>query len=224
MPDLSTRLHTEMLSTSGKRRSTRSLPRRLYRAVRRELAGGGLYGMEWGDPDTVEPLRFVRDRWMLPYVRGDQVAVEIGPGGGRWTRYLLGFKRLYAVDYHSELLAELKKSVKNPNVIFVQNSGTDFPDVPSGEVDFVFSFGCFVHLDMPLIEGYLANIKGILKPGGNVVIHYSDMNKIMARELVPSFAENTPEQMQSMVVAAGFTILEEDLTTLWHSSLIRFTL
>jgi cyclopropane fatty-acyl-phospholipid synthase-like methyltransferase len=109
-------------------------------------------------------------------------------------------------------------------VIFVQNSGTDFPDVPSGEVDFVFSFGCFVHLDMPLIEGYLANIKGILKPGGNVVIHYSDMNKIMARELVPSFAENTPEQMQSMVVAAGFTILEEDLTTLWHSSLIRFTL
>jgi hypothetical protein len=224
MPDLSTQLHTEMLTTSGRRRSRRSLPRRLYRAVRRELSSNGLYGMEWGDPDTAAPLKFVRDRWVLPYVRSDQIAVEIGPGGGRWTRYLLGFRRLYTVDFYPELLAELKKSFSKPNVTFVQNSGTDFPGVPAGQVDFVFSFGCFVHLDSPLIEGYLANIKGILKPGANVVIQYSDMNKIMARQLVPGFAENTPEKMRAMVGAAGFTVLEEDLTTLWHSSLIRFTL
>jgi hypothetical protein len=50
------------------------------------------------------------------------------------------------------------------------------------------------------------------------------MNKVMGREMLPNFGENTPEKMRSMVSTAGFTILEEDLTTLWHSSLIRFTL
>ena len=37
-------------------------------------------------------------------------AVEIGPGGGRWTRYLLGFKSIYAVDYHDEVLREFAKT------------------------------------------------------------------------------------------------------------------
>ena len=224
MPDLSTQLHTKMLDSSGRWRSRRSLPRRIYRAVRRELASSDVYGMDWGDPETVAPLKFVRDRWVLPYVRDDHVAVEIGPGGGRWTRYLLGFKQLYAVDFYPELLAELKKGFAKPNVTLVQNTGADFPGVPAGQVDYVFSFGCFVHLDSPIIEAYLANITGILKPGANVVIQYSDTNKFMARELLPGFAENTPEKMRAMVAAAGFTILEEDLTTLWHSSLIRFTL
>jgi len=33
-------------------------------------------------------------------------AVEIGPGGGRWTRYLLGFKSIYA----DEVLREFAKT------------------------------------------------------------------------------------------------------------------
>lgn len=223
MPDLDTPLHTDMLGTFDRMRSLGRL-RRLYRAIRQELANNGVYGMDWGDPETAEPLRFVRDRWVLPYVRNDQIAVEIGPGGGRWTRYLLGFQRLYAVDFYPELLDELKRHFAKPNVVFIQNSGTNFPGVPVGQIDFVFSFGCFVHLDDAIIKGYLANLKGILKPGANVVIQYSDMNKVMARELLPNFAENTPEKMRSMVSKAGFTIVEEDLTTLWHSSLIRFSL
>jgi len=222
VPDLSTSLHTDMLASFEKARAARSLPRRLYRAIRNELSEKGVYGTAWGDPETMEPLMFVRDRWVLPYVRADQTAVEIGPGGGRWTRYLLGFERLYAIDFYPELLAELKRSFTRANVTFVQNSGSDFPGVPAGAVDFVFSFGCFVHLDNSIIERYLANLGEILRPQANVVIQYSDVNKVMARELLPHFAETTPEQMRSMVQAAGFTVVEEDLTTLWHSSLIRF--
>ena len=164
----------------------------------------------------------LRDNWVLPYVVKDQIAVEIGPGGGRWTQYLLGFGQLFAVDYYPELLEQLKKNFDKPNVVFVRNSGTDFPGVPRHEVDFVFSFGTFVHLEPPLIEQYLKNIRGILKPGGNVVIHYSDKNKIMARDN-PTFVETTPEKMRNMVTETGFSIVEEDLTTMWHSSLIRIT-
>jgi SAM-dependent methyltransferase len=203
-----------------KRQNT--LPRRLFRGIRRELAGTSVYGMAWGDPETEAPLKFVRQRWVLPYVHNDHIAVEIGPGGGRWTKYLLGFEKLYVVDLYPALLDELKKSFDRPNMVFVLNSGTDFPGIPPAQVDFVFSFGCFVHLEPPLIQQYLTNLRGILRPGGNVVIHYSDKNKVMARQN-PTFVETTPEQMRAMVTEAGFAILEEDLTTLWHSSLIRFT-
>jgi SAM-dependent methyltransferase len=219
MPGLDTSLHTDMLDEFKRQNS---LPRRLYRSVRRELNGNNIYGMAWGDPDTEAPLRFVRSHWVLPYVASDQKAVEIGPGGGRWTRYLLGFGQLFAVDYYPELLEQLKKNFDKPNVVFVQNSGTDFPGVPVHGIDFVFSFGTFVHLEPPLIEAYLNNIREILKPGGNVVIHYSDKEKIMARKN-PTFVETTPQTMRAMVTEAGFTIVEEDLTTLWHSSLIRLT-
>jgi hypothetical protein len=219
MPDLDTTLHLDMLRESRRRKGRL---RRLWRAVRRELGGGGLYGLEWGDPDVAEPLKFVRDRYVLPYVNPEQEAVEIGPGGGRWTRYLLGFKRLWAVDYHAELLEELGKRLRSPRVVLVRNGGTDFPGIPPGAIGYVFSFGTFVHLDPPLIEAYLANLRPCLAPGANVVLQYADKTKIMAQQN-RGFSDNTPERMRAMVSQAGYRIVEEDLTTMWHSSIVRFT-
>jgi SAM-dependent methyltransferase len=218
MPDLDATLHVKMARPKKKRRL---LPR-IIGAIKRELASPNIYGLQWGDPDVVRPLRFIRDRYVLPYVSPEHTAVEIGPGGGRWTRYLLDFKKLYVVDYHAELLAELKKNFREPRMEFIKNNGTDFPGIAEHSIDYLFSFGVFVHLDAPIIETYLANMKMILKPGANAVIQYSDKNKIMA-QLNESFSQNTPEKMRTMVLNAGDTILEEDLTTMWHSSVIRFT-
>jgi phospholipid N-methyltransferase len=220
MPDLNTTLHLDMLRRSERRRN---LVLRILRAVKKEWRHGGIYGLEWGDPDLVEPLRFIRDRYILPYVNGEQCAVEIGPGGGRWTRYMLGFRKLYVVDYYADLLEEVKTHFRKPNIEFIKNNGTDFPGIGDRSVDYLFSFGTFVHLDEHLIQAYLGNMKRILNAGANVVIHYSDKTKIMA-QINEGFAENTPAKMRSMVSAAGYEICEEDVTTMWHSSIIRFTI
>jgi SAM-dependent methyltransferase len=219
MPDLNTTLHLDMLRRF---RGTRSVPYRLYHAIRTELSTKPIYGLQWGDPETAEPLAFIKKRWVLPYVRPDHTAVEIGPGGGRWTRYLLGFGKLYVVDFYEKLLDELRRNFDQPKMVFVHNTGTDFPGIREGQIDFIFSFGTFVHLDAPLIEGYLRNMRAILKEDGIAVIHYSDKTKVMAQEN-QGFSENTPDRMRAMVSDAGFRVLEEDLTTMWHSSLIRFT-
>jgi SAM-dependent methyltransferase len=198
-----------------------SLPRRMMKAVRDGFQPW-LYGNEWGAIKDVPPLAHVLDHWVLPYVSADKVALEIGPGGGRWTRHLLGFSQLYAVEYYPDLLAELRRNFgKFPNIKFINNNGSDFPGVDDGAIDFCFSFGVFVHLDFHIIEAYLDNLKRVMKPQGHVVLHYSDMNKIMAREN-DGFAHNTPEQMRKAVLERGYVILEEDTTSLWHSSLIRF--
>jgi cyclopropane fatty-acyl-phospholipid synthase-like methyltransferase len=120
------------------------------------------------------------------------------------------------------LLKELRKNFKKPNMEFIKNNGTDFPGIKEHSIDYLFSFGAFVHLDAPLIEAYLMNMKPILKPGANVVIQYSDKTKIMA-QLNNGFFENTPEKMRKMVSDAGYTICEEDLTSTCDSSIIRFT-
>jgi len=174
MPDLNTQLHVKMLKGSKLRNM---LVPRLFRVLKRELFSRNIYGLEWGDPEVVEPLKFVRDRFVLPYVNAEQHAVEIGPGGGRWTRYLLGFKKLYVVDYYPELLGELQKNFKKANMEFIKNNGTDFPGIKERSVDYLFSFGTFVHLDVDLIEAYLTNMQSILRPGANVIIHYSDKTK-----------------------------------------------
>ena len=41
-----------------------------------------IYGMHWGDPETVAPLRFIKNHYVTPLIKTDAVGVEIGPGGG----------------------------------------------------------------------------------------------------------------------------------------------
>ncbi len=108
-------------------------------------------------------------------------------------------------------------------LVYVHNNGTDFPGIQDKVIDYLFSFGTFVHLDADIISAYLENMKRILKPSATAVIQYSDKTKIMA-QVNPSFADNDPVRMRAMVTEAGFEILDEDLTSLWHSSMIRFGL
>jgi predicted methyltransferase len=207
MPPLKTKLHVDMLQ----RAHEEGQPSR-----------DGLYGMHWGNPDSYQPLIPVRDHWLLPYVQPGHTAIEIGPGGGRWTRYLLGFRRLYVVEYYPELLAEFRKNFSQPNIVEILNNGTDFPGIPVGSVDFVFSFGVFVHLDADIIRAYLAKLHTVIHPATQLVIHYSDKTKPAAQHS-PGFSDNDPRRMRAMVEEAGYRIEEEDTTILDATAIMRFT-
>jgi SAM-dependent methyltransferase len=210
MPRLKTTLHLHML----RRAESRGQPAR-----------DGLYGLHWGDPDDPEntALRAIRDRWLLPYVDRAKTGLEIGPGGGRWTRYMLDFRRLYVVDYHAELLAELRKNFRQDHIVDVLNNGTDFPGVPPSSVDFVFSFGVFVHLDLDIIRAYLENLRGVIHPETQVVIQYADKDKPKARQN-RGFSDNDPRRMREAVESSGYRTVEEDTTSLDHSAIMRFEL
>jgi SAM-dependent methyltransferase len=219
MPGLDTTIHVDMLRTSRRRNGFLG---RVYDTVRNIRYRRPIYGLEWGDPETIPPLKFIKEQYVLPRVNPAHVALEIGPGGGRWTRYLLGFKTLYVVDFYPELLKELRRYFNRPNMRFVKNSGSDFPSVPDQSVDFIFSFGCFVHLELPIIQSYVENMKRVLRPGGNVLVQYSDSNKIMSRDN-EGFSDNSPEKMRKIIIDSGFHICMEDTTSMWNSSIIQFS-
>ena len=108
-------LHLIMHENAKRARGANALLRRAAGLLWRNEE---LYGMKWGDPDILPPLRHIRDEFLLPYISPEKTVVEIGPGGGRWTRYLLGAKKLYAVDAYSELLDELRRNYDQDNMVF----------------------------------------------------------------------------------------------------------
>ncbi|WP_425408867.1 class I SAM-dependent methyltransferase [Hyphococcus sp.] len=202
MPRLETDLHLKMLEQGKRKYKDRPI-----------------YGLHWGDPEVHGVLANVRDRWIVPYVDAEKTCVEIGVGGGRWTRYLTGFKKVYAVDYHEEMFAELKKTVDAPNIEYVKNNGDDFPGVAPGSVDYLFTFGTFVHIDLDIIERYLENIRKILKPDARAFIQYSDKTKERAKQN-EHFSINTPGIMVPLVESKGFKVLEEERENLKNASCI----
>jgi len=206
VPDLSTSLHLDMLADA----------KRVGQPDKE-----GLYGLHWGDPQRAGWLRFVRDEFVLPFVHPDRHGVEIGPGGGRWTRYMLTFGKLYVVDFHKELLDELARNFRTPTLTLIKNNGTDFPGIPGRSIDFVFSFGVFVHLDLVIIEQYLRNLHDIIKPEGQIVLQYADKTKPEAAAN-PTFGFNNPEAMRALVREHGYRIVREDVETLPHSSIVQF--
>ncbi len=194
---------------------------RLRKAIEVLRGKNDLYGLEWGDPEIAPPLKYVRDHFLKPYLSPLATVVEVGPGGGRWTRYMQNVKKIYAVDYYTELLNELESNLGFNNIVYIKNNGDDFPNIQNSSIDYLFSFGTFVHLDIEIIDLYLRNMKPLLKPSANVVIQYSDKTKPLAKT-VDSFSENNPLIMRELVTSHDYSIYEEDLKTLWHSSIVRF--
>lgn len=220
MPGLQTHLHLNMVRRWQKMRSPKN---RDGAPAGTDVLGKEIYGLSWGDPEKNPALRHVRDHFLRPYISPESVILEIGPGGGRWTRYMLDAKQIYAVDYHQELLDELRSNFSPPNIVAIANNGTDFPGVPDKAIDFLFTFGTFVHLDLDIIEAYLGNMRRVLKPESVVVVHYSDMTKEDARKN-QGFSDNDPDRMGALVTRYGYRIEEEDTETMWHSSIVRFRL
>lgn len=209
-------MHLAMLERAKRSRSFFFRLRKAWQILRKDE----IYGLKWGDPENCPPLRYVRDHFLLPYITPDATVVEIGPGGGRWTRYMLAARRIYAVDAYPELLEELKRHFDLPNITFIHNNKTDFPGIADQSVDFIFTFGVFVHLEVEVIDEYLKNMKRIIRPDGNIVIQYSDKRKPLAQQN-PGFTNNSPEIMRRLAQKWGYHILEEDTLTLWHSAIIR---
>ena len=181
----------------------------------------GYYGEQWGDPEKVEKLFFVIEKYISPYINPESVVLEIGPGGGRFTRYLLDAKKIILVDICSEFFPYLSARFKDSSCKFqfYQTKGYELDSIESDSIDFLFSFDAFVHIEPKGIYKYLKSIQRILKKGSVSVIHYADKTKPggMKRAV---FSDMTPSKMERFVRDFNFKILEHNKDLMSHSSII----
>jgi SAM-dependent methyltransferase len=198
-------------------------------------ASSEYYGAHWGDPD-VKGLRYLYHRYILgktpgdlskvvelyiePYVTPEKVALEIGSGGGRWTRYLLDAKEIIIVELNPEFFPYLWRRFERDaaKFRFYETSGYELAGIELDHVDFVFSFGTFVHIDAEGIDSYLREIKRVLKKDGIAVIQYADKTKKLGRAN-PSFSDMSPTKMENLLSGNGLELLDHDTNLLYHSSI-----
>lgn len=135
---------------------------------------GSEWSQEWGDPETHWFATILpRIHRFLPAKR----VLEIAPGFGRWTGYLLDQSESYiGVDLNSECVAACEKRFStSDHARFVTNDGKSLECVEDSSVDFVFSFDSLVHAELDVMESYLADLAKKLSPSGIAFLHHSNL-------------------------------------------------
>ena len=184
---------------------------------------GAHYGDQWGDPERQPQLSVVLQRHVTPAVDPTQNALEIGCGGGRWTQYLLPFKKIWCVDLNPTMLDALKARFPQARHLHVsQSHGFDLPGIPFESIDFAFSFGTLVHCDEPIVAGYLASLRAALKPSGRAHLQFSNKTKPRAAH-DRTFADMDPERFSTLAKGAGLNVAAIDDETMPHSTIAHLT-
>lgn len=111
--------------------------------------------------------------------------LEIGPGGGSWSRIVLSHlsHRNDTVLHAADLLpleSHLRRNCPNAGerLVFHQIEEVDYSRFDDQTFDFVFSIGVFVHLRTTEIAALLKAVRPKIKPSGRMVVHYANWDKL----------------------------------------------
>ncbi len=132
---------------------------------------GDILGEEWAPPDHT---RYVFERFAAPYLRPDARVVEIGPGGGKFSRLLIErCRELVLVDISREMLARANRACGGRAREVLVEDGR-LAALETAGVDLVFSYDVFIHLESEEVLRYLAEVNRVLRQGGIFSIHTSN--------------------------------------------------
>jgi ubiquinone/menaquinone biosynthesis C-methylase UbiE len=134
---------------------------------------GDAWSRPWGGAESQwYGSVFPRIRRFLPA----SAVLEIAPGFGRWTEFLLEHcDTLTAVDVASKCVEGCRERFAHyPQARFETNDGQSLPMVEEESIDFAFSFDSLVHVESDVLIGYLAELARTLKPEGVAFLHHSN--------------------------------------------------
>jgi len=143
----------------------------------------GEYAWSHGGDDWSGPWGSVEMQWFgtlfprihrfLPAAR----VLEIAPGFGRWTQYLLTHcNSLDGVDLSAECIdACSKRFASAPHARFYVGDGSTLPMIPDEIVDFCFSFDSLVHAEIDVMGSYLREMRRTLTSNGVAILHHSNL-------------------------------------------------
>jgi ubiquinone/menaquinone biosynthesis C-methylase UbiE len=162
--------------------------RRMHgRAARRDLPGTSGVRMnyeiwqhwDWsagGEEWSLSPewKRSLIENVLRRHIVPGRDVLEIGPGAGRWTEALLEEARsLVALDL-SDACVEICRArfASAAHARFLVTRGSDLAGVADASVDAIWAFDVFVHVNTPEVEGYVAEMRRVLRRDGTAVVHH----------------------------------------------------
>lgn len=163
-----------------------------------EYEGVGHWGDHWG------PISDFASRYVQGYARG--TVLEIGPGAGRLTKYLLDVEQLILVDLSRVFLQHCLERFADakPLIICYETTGFKLPFLKPDIVDLAVAVGVFMHLNRRPFQGYLRELSRVVKPGGKIVFDYWSID---APDRKKWFEYYDMKIIASWIEAAGFKII-----------------
>jgi SAM-dependent methyltransferase len=136
-------------------------------------AAGDEWSVAWGG---------ARPQWygtILPRVQRFLPAsrvLEIAPGHGRWTQFLLPqCHEYFGVDLSDRCVAVCRHRFNSANrAQFIKNDGMSLAMIPDNFIDFVFSYDSLVHAEIDVVRSYIWQICQKLTPTGAAYLHHSN--------------------------------------------------
>jgi ubiquinone/menaquinone biosynthesis C-methylase UbiE len=132
-------------------------------------------GDEWGSPVLSEEIIH---HYVKPYLQADARILEIGCGEGKYSEKLAPLcTGLICADVSGRMIERAKQRLHGlTNIEFAKLNGLDLSQFASESINFVFSFDCFVHIEIEDVYCYLQEIKRVLKPEGRGLLHFANLN------------------------------------------------
>lgn len=164
----------------------------------------GARGEEWTPSESwkASVVRCFIERYIRPGI----VILEIGPGGGRWTEYLLRYASLlFAVDISQSCIDACRRRFSAAdNARFLLGSGRDLAQIHTASVDVIWSFDVFVHINEAEVADYILEFDRVLKPGGLGIIHHGSVGGALGGWR----SDLTQSAMLRLLRQATFEVLE----------------
>lgn len=148
--------------------------------------------------------------------------LEIAPGHGRWTQFLLGHcDEYYGVDLSRKCIDICRRRfAASSRVCFSQNDGVSLAMVPDDHIDFAFSYDSLVHVEEDVLRNYMWQLCQKLTRSGVAFLHHSnalgdavDAEEVMANARATSASASLVKEM--IEDSGGKTLIQEEIT--WGS-------
>lgn len=135
--------------------------------------GGDEWSARWGGPDM---------QWywcLLPRIKHHLPAptiLDIGPGFGRWTKYLLEHcQSMVLVDISEKCIEACRQRFGEESITYQVGSGDSLEFLADRSIDFAFSWEALVYVEADGVESYLKDLAQKLKPEGRAFLHHSNL-------------------------------------------------
>lgn len=109
-------------------------------------------------------------------------ALEIGPGDGQWTEYMVAGDPLYIVDIHPEFIEstkskfpiEYQRRLRSYLLGWNGLPKDDLSILPQNQFGFIFAWQVFDFFPLDKTKLYLEQCFNLLRPGGVMMFSYND--------------------------------------------------
>ncbi len=159
-----------------------------------------------------------RDSYQKPHevvmalgLKEGEVIADIGAGSGyfsfRFAHHLGDNGRVYAVDINPDMIVHMNRRIRDLNLKNVSTilAAPDDPLLPNASIDRFFICDTWHHIDNQ--PQYLALLKNMLKPGGQVIM--IDFHKKELPVGPPVGMKIAKEDLIRQMEANGFSLMKE---------------